>query len=230
MSFPTWPTDAFTDEVTDLTCAVLNVWRRWFTLAIDTSGGGTYVPSQVIQIGGAGIVIAGSTQRVGLTARLVSRYQSLAANSSSANWSLNSTTAVANWENTASGGTLWIELDNLPDGGTLFSVTLRFDAASGHANDPVTDGGTLIMPTVEVFAIDQDGGQTSLGSLSDTTVERASYEAAHDIVVTAINHTIDLTANRYLVEVTGETGADFQADAQVLSLRTDCIVTEYPEW
>lgn len=234
MTFPEHPQDAFVDgnPVTGkLTAAILNVWRRWQTFAIDIENGGVYVPGpQTIQIGGSGITLSGSTQRLGLSSRLITRLQSLAGNTTSANWAIDSITSTADWENTGAGGQLTLELDNLPDGATLDSVTVVFEGASGHANDPVTDGGQLVMPNYELFAVDQDGVATSLDTVTDTVIAQASYEASHEITMSSIGHTIDLTTYRYVIVLVGETGSDFQSGSHLTGLITKSIVTEYPEW
>ncbi len=235
MTFPTYPSTAFVDgnPVTGkLAHGVLNTWRRWQTFAIDIARGGVYVPSTVISIGGSGITLTGSTQRLGLSSRRVTRMQAMAGNNFGAanRWSVDTTTSTASWQNTGPGDKLWLDLDNLPDGGELDEVTLRYEGAAGHASDPPDlDPG---FPRVEVWRIDEDGTQTSLSFAVDLLAreDRTAYEAPHDVSVTGVGETIDLTQYRYAVEVTEEDGTDYLAGAWVHSVRAECIVNEYPEW
>ena len=192
--------------------------------AAQAESGGDVSPTNPIEIKGAGLQLTGT---VALSSRQITRHQDMKGNSASANWSHRPGNV---WRHTASGGTLWLDIEDLPDGAVLDAVSLRWQGESGHSNDPVNAGGTPItMPAIELFAVDEDGTQTSLASTTDTNVDRGDYESAHDITVESLAHTIDRTANRYMLEVTGEGGTGFVANAEALSLRAVCTVTEMPE-
>jgi hypothetical protein len=226
VTFPSAPSAAVVDGSTKLTTRDLNIWRAWFPHMVDRVGGGTYCSSQVVSIGDAGIALAAGN-RVGIQSRRVTRQMSLAGSTESANWAIDSGTFA--WENSATGGTVWFALERLPDGGSLESVTLWWIGGAGHASDPV-NATALTMPALEAFEVDQSGARTSLGSVSDGTVVKADYEVAHAITVAGLATTIDLTTKRYGLELTGELGGEYVANARAHSLSVVCIVNEYAEW
>ncbi len=214
---------AFADDVSTITAAFLNNIRTNFVNALDGGAGGVYAPSSAIEIGGSGLKVGNST-RIAYNARTLTRQQSMAGFSDSGNWTVRPNLV---WRNTATGGVVYIELDDLADNGELQSVTLRWQGASGHAAFP---GGAPTMPAIEVFRIDEDGAATSLGSTTDATGTAGDYENPHDITVGSLTETLDLSLYRYVVEVDGETGANFIANAEALGLSCVVEVSEQPEY
>lgn len=230
MTFPEHPADAYLTG-DKLTAAHLNVWRKWLQYAVD-SDGGKYTPSTPIVIGNSGLSLAGS-DRLGLSTRVVTRHQDMIAMSLSGNWEPLPGTEANSWRNTASGGTLWVTLENLPDGATLSSVVVKFRGASGHP-DPVDGGGSdLVMPRFELFRITSAGAQESMGTAVDTVTAADAYEATnpHSITLSVIsNATIDLATYRYAIEFTAELGTNYVANGNVRAVTTTCIITEQPEF
>lgn len=141
--------------------------------------------------------------------------------SASGNWSLVSN-EYGNWQNTASGGTMIFRL-LLPHGQQLNAVTLRWKGAAGH-------GALPTMPTVTLRRIDANGGDTTLGSQTDTSGNVGAYEATHDITVSGLTHTIDRTLYRYVLTMVGETGGNFVANAKAVAVKATVTCTSLPEF
>jgi len=88
------------------------------------------------------------------------------------------------------------------------------------------------MPTIEVFEVDEDGTAVSLsgGPVVDTAATAAAYEAGHDISALAMAATIDLVTKRYMVEIIGEQGANYIANAVATGVRCSIDCTGYTEY
>lgn len=169
----------------------------------------------------SGITLSG-LHRVTYAARTIIRQRAFNASSTSANWERAATPKGA-WQNTASGGTLDIPLEGLPHGNVLQSVVLRWQGAGGH-------GALPTMPSIELFKVNFDGTQTSLGSQADTAADVTAYEAVHSISLTGLSETIDYGTARYVLTVTGETGANFVANAKTWMVFCSCEVTTQTEY
>ena len=193
--------------------------------AIDGVNGGSYTPAASVYISGV------SALRMGVAALILSgplkydshqvnRLQSYAGNARtvSGNWSLHTNDA---WRNTAVGGVLWVTLDRIPHNATLTEVRTTWKGAAGHAALPV-------MPKFELFRVSESNVRTSVASVSDTTATVPVYESAH-IVYLSMSEVIDLGNNRYVLEITGELGANFVAGAQPLGVFVTLTVTEQAE-
>jgi hypothetical protein len=225
VTLPTWNT-AFVDNVSTVTAAFLNDYvRTQIPKAIDGAGGGAYTPTAVIDIQGtAGIKISctGSAARLQYSSRSITRHFAFNATTTSGNWGL-APTPHGSWRNTAAGGTLNIYLEGLPNGAELSSLVLRWEGAVGH-------GALPVLPSIALYRINDDGTETSIASASDTSASTGAYEVAHDITLSAIGHTIDLTLYRYMLIVTGETGGNFVANAKAMKLKGTCTITDQSEW
>lgn len=225
MSF-TNPYAAKTDATTTITATETNTAGLYISRAIDGTNGGNYTPGTVIGIGGSGLKLL-STLNLQLASRSVVRHQSMVAFTVSGNWALD-TSPLGAWKNTGSGGVLWIMLDRLPHGQVLDTVTVRF---KGQAGAHAADLANIVKPTIRAYYVDSSGAENALAAAtSDPSTTSAGYEAAHDITTGSLAHTVDLTAYRYALKVTGETGAGFTANAQVLTCKVSCTITGYTEY
>lgn len=219
--FTETPATAFADNVDKIPAATANAWKRDIARAIDGTGGsaGTpYAPTTAIEIDGSGLKLHDPLAYQSVS---VTRTFSFHVTTLSGNWS-EYTTPLGSWRNTASGGTANIHLDGLPNGGTLTSITLRWQGAAGH-------GALPTMPSIQLYRINEDGTQTSLGSQADTSASVAAYEAVHVITLTGINHVIDRTQYRYVLQVTGETGGNFVANAIMWACKGAVTITAQPQ-
>ncbi len=90
---------------------------------------------------------------------------------------------------------------DVPVGIKLVSIKARLDGGAftgtSHASNPNT------MPALTLLR-QTDGVDTSVGTQSDTSVNAAAYDVAHDVTLT-VNHTI-LTNTHYFLKLTGESG------------------------
>lgn len=181
--------------------------------------GGTFTGPVVM----SDLTMSGLTN-VKTASRSVPRYQSMVGGTTSANWSLFA--SKLGWRNTAQGGTMTILLDRLPHGNILDSVTVKFIGAAGHGALPSP------MPSIQVGIL--LGGAALSGTIgspaTDPSASVAAYEVVHDITAGSLGHTIDLTAGRYFVEITGEGATNFVAGAEVTNVRVSCTVTSYTEY
>lgn len=134
-------------------------------------------------------------------------------------------------QNTTSAATtkpLTIPLIDLPDYGTLKTVSVKWTGAGGHAAFP---GGAPTMPKIQVFKMDVDGNETSLAAAtSDSSATAGAYEAAHTIVTGTLNVTLDRQNFTYYVKVFGEAGGNFIAGSLVFAPRFTVEVDEMPEF
>lgn len=130
-------------------------------------------------------------------------------------------------------------LTNLPHGGKLSSVTVSWDGAPGHANDPVVGAGPppfdLVTPELEVWLANQLGGVFMLGSQTDTVTTRALYEESHEITALTSDHVIDLEANAYYVRFRGEydpdpPNGDYISGGVLEAIKASCKVSAQPEY
>jgi hypothetical protein len=223
MTLPTWST-VFVDDVSPIPAAFLNGYvRTQIPRALDGVGGGSYSLAAPLVLGGDVLRLADGN-RLNYNSRNIPRKQSMIASTTSGNWSRTITPRGA-WQNTASGGTLDIALDRLAHGQVLQTVTVRWQAASGH-------GALPSLPSIELFRIADDGTSTSLGSQTDTSASVVAYETVHNITLggSGLGHTIDLESWHYVLVVTGETGANFVANAKPIQCSTLITVTSQPEY
>lgn len=228
MTFSRLNATGWTDDVSTFTAAQANGIDINQSRAVDGNAGGAYLPSAAIQIGGSGLqltTVAGAASNIQLASRSIVRHQSMLGSTISGNWSQDTSHL---WRNTAVGGLLWLELDRLAHGQVLQEVHLRWDGTAHGGGWPV------VAPQIDLFRVDQDGVATSVtgAPAADPTVpgDQAGYELPHDISFTAIAHTVDLTLYRYYLEVQGETGGNFAANARALSLRVSIDCTGYTEY
>jgi hypothetical protein len=166
-----------------------------------------------------------STNRVKLASRQKTKRMLGATFCSTSGWAI----GVANvWTNSGTGALLQTQLD-LKDGQVLDTVTVRYIGGAGHAAFP--GGQPQFMPTVKVYKVDDTGASTQLGATAtDSSASVATYEAAHDISVTAIAHTIDTSTNRYYVAIVAENGSNYLTGAVFVSCKAAVTFTAMPEW
>lgn len=215
----TIPQLTFTDGQSTVPASWLNAVNDELPKAPDFSGGGTYAPTAPIIIPGNRFQLSG-TSNIALASRSITRHQTMLGYTESGNWTVR---PYGTWRNTAVGGTVYLSLDDLPAGGTLTAIHLRWAAAGGH-------GGLPTLPSFGAFQVDQDGTTTSLGTGTDPSATVGAYELVHDISLTGLTHTIDRPNTRYWLTVTGETGGFFVANAEAVSLRAVVTATQYYEW
>lgn len=212
----------WTNNVTVVPASFLNDFRTWGPDWLDGAGGGTWAPSAAIIVGGSGMKLDGSLN-LALTSRNITRRQDLVVYEESANWSYQAAENAWN-EDAVTTDTIYMHLTRLLNGGSIQSVTARFDGA-GH-------GGSLpaVMPSIALIEIDEDGTRASKGSQVDTTGTAAAFDTPHDVVLTLTPFTIDLVNNIYVVDVVGESGANSQINLRLLSLKVTIACTSYSEF
>lgn len=99
---------------------------------------------------------------------------------------------------------LRLELTRLPHDSYLKNITVRWDGAAGHAEDPIVSN----MPHFVLLEVDYLGNPSSLGAGFDTTKDRTDYELPHGIPLqSSITHLIDWRY-RYVLLFWGESGED----------------------
>jgi hypothetical protein len=102
---------------------------------------------------------------------------------------------------------------DLPHGGELTGVALVIDPANGHAGA----GAGLTFPTLKFWKVALSSGtRTQIGSTTTDTWNAGLYENAHPIAVTGLTETIDRDLYRYVLEFTGEAGANYVANLSVI--------------
>lgn len=228
MSFSRVKPAGWTDNVDTVTASQLNTLDTNVSNSVDGRGG-TYTLSSTLEFNGTfGVKLAGSgsAARLQYGSRSITRHFAFNATTTSGNWA-RTTTPRGSWHNTATGGTLDIALESLPNGAVLDSLALLWAGAAGHAAFP---GGAPTMPNINLFRINDDGTETSIANVSDTTATAGGYETAHYITLSSIAHTIDRTLYRYVLVVTGETGANFIANAKAMKLKGTCTIADQSEW
>lgn len=188
--------------------------------AIDGSGGGTYTPAAPIIINGASALQLGG--KLKYTLRTVTRLLSHSGSAHTNDATKWAVTVSDVWRNTAEGGFLYVNIDQIAHNAKLVDLRVRWKGAAGHVGMP----GAL--PAFEVRQIDLDGVNVSFGVVSDTSVSVPAYEAAHSIAATT-NFVVDLAAYRYILIAYGETGANFVANAQLLGVLVTMEITEQSE-
>ena len=210
----------------------LNTLDTDHTKAPNFDEGSTHSPAADIEMtGNYGIKLMG-TSRLKLASRTIVRVHSIAPVYKSSSWTLDS---YGMHTNTPSTGEIVLEINNgeLGDGQLLDALLIRYKGGGGHSAFPPGKPGT--MPTITLRRVDRDGTGVVLGENGTTSptvdgsTSNTNYQAAHDILIANIGHTLDLTQYRYLLEVDAESGANYQAGAMVTGLLTSCIVTSYSE-
>lgn len=209
----------FEDFSTLVPASWLTQMTRQIPKAPNFSDGGEYNPAAPIIIDGAQFQASGTTN-IALASRAITRRQSMQGFTNTANWTVR---PFGTWRNTVVAGALFLAIDNLPAGGTLDEIVLRWQGAAGHVGLPT-------LPSFNAYRVGQDGSSTLLGSGSDGSTTEAEYEAAHDIRLAGIAHPIDRSTARYWIDVTGESGGNFVANAEALSLHVVVTTTQYYEW
>ncbi len=157
-----------------------------------------------------------STGRYGYASQSVTRRQ-LGTVVAQTGWAQGSipTTYV---QQTAANNIVELELDRIPDGSTLNTVTITLIGAGGHAGLPT-------LPTLAVYRI-AGNVQTQIGSTTtDGSGDTTAYQTAHNISVSSLSHTVDRAANIYVCRVTGEAGGNFVLGAQIYDLVATFTVT-----
>lgn len=193
------------------------------TKAPNFDDGSAHSPAANIELTGPfGLKLMGA-QQILLASRNVDRHQDMLGYTASANWVHR---PYNSWRNTAVGGVLFLPLNRLLHSGTLSNVYLRWCGAGGHAAFPA---GAPIMPQFELWEIDSDGVAVSKGIATDTSATAGIYEAPHWITL-APACVIDLATKRYSIEVTGELGGNFIANAEALSHYVKVAATSYQEF
>jgi hypothetical protein len=120
-------------------------------------------------------------------------------------------------------------LPNLPDGGILDGVTVLWDGAGGHANDPVNPSPAVLeMPVLELWKRTDLGVPSLVASVTDTTTSRASYESSHPIALTSLGITLGLGSDIYYIRFRGEFGSDFIVGGVLESAKCFCKVSKQP--
>lgn len=211
---------AFEDE---LTSDQVNHMDESIVKAPNYAEGCAFTPTADIELTTRGHKYMGSL-RLQYEARTVVRQQPLIAQSMDSDWEY-----VAEYgylrQAGAGGGVVCIPLTRLIHGAALTNAIVVWDADGVHAADPPD----VTFPILSLEYYNQLGVVTSLGTQTDTTTVRASYEAKHTITKTPAAHTIDLENNVYYVRFTGETGADYRAGGLLWSLRVTMSVSEQSE-
>lgn len=112
-----------------------------------------------------------------------------------------------------------------PHGSTLGSVSVTIKGAAGHVGLP---GG---MPTVQVWYVPlATGVPAPLGSATlDPSATVGAYQAAHSVVATGAAHVVDRDANKYMVVVTNESGANSLTGALYMGARRVQTVSKIDE-
>lgn len=237
MSLPTWA-GTFVDGTTTISADFLNNYVKLYSRGIDGTGGGTYTPTAVIDIGGAagGLRLtetSGTPSRLQLASRRVTRMMSGAGYvvPSGAGWAYDSVAPTAGafkYINTSSGVECLLPVA-VPDGAAIREVKVYYQGGSGHAAFP---GGAPTMPIVNLLHYDiTTGTLTSLGTQSDTTATAGAYESAtpHAITLTGLNHTVRRDVRRYFIEFTAEAGGNFQSGGTIHGVSVGYDMTYYDE-
>lgn len=139
-------------------------------------------------------------------------------------WFLNPGSAWTQTDVTvAIGASIYQELD-LPDGCVLQNVFVRLkgETAVPHSALPAQ------LPQARVFKVNAvTGVSTALSALTtDPAATQPIYDGAHEIPIFSIGATVDRTSFRYLVKITGESGANAQAGLQLLATLVQFQVTK----
>lgn len=114
---------------------------------------------------------------------------------------------------TAAALPLYVEL-RLPHGAELTAVALYLDPSGGHAGA----GAGLTFPTLKFYRVAQaTGTRTQIGSTTTDTWNAGGYESPHALSVAA-THTVDRDLYRYVLEFTGEAGANYLASLSVYAV------------
>ncbi len=222
MTFSRVKPGGYTDDIDLLPAAELDQLDINTSQAVDGTAGGSFSPSSALQFGGSGIELLGSSN-IALASRVINRRQSMAAFTSAPTvWEV---TNPLIWQNLIDSSViLQMPLDRLGHGQVLDSITVRYNPNGGHGALPA------ILPSFTAFRVDNNGTQTSLGSITDPSGDVPTYEAIHDIALTSIAHTVDLTLNNYIITFVAEQGANYVAAAQLTSILVSMTVTGYTEY
>lgn len=190
--------------------------------AVNGDDGGTWNPSAVVEVGGSGLRLAGTSNLL-LVARDIIRYQPLVAArpelQGSTIWRLDTSASPISWLQTAtSNDKLVFALPRLLHNGTLKEVHLRW---KGGGALPAADADK---PTIRLGRVTQDGTLTTLGTTIDNS---ASYTVHHDISILSLAAVLDLTTSWYFLSLEGD-GVNTSGVSASLRVKIGC--SSYAEY
>ena len=203
----------------------------------DFFNGDTVAPSATVNVGGQSITMSGTTRlkyasrdlprALAATPSLVTGstiWRTMTSGENIANTYFSPET-VTNLSN-ASNEKAWWVLGGLPDGQKLATLSVQTKAGSGHVGLPTMPSWSL--KYVDASAI--SATPTTVVTATDTSASTGAFEAQHLITASAIGHTIVNSTRMYFIEITHETGANYQAGGQFFGALVTVTVTDQPEF
>lgn len=134
-------------------------------------------------------------------------------------WFLSDSPTIHWWENSDTSAARRLQFDlPLKQGDEVTSIICEVNVQTFHVSLPATK------PVVTLFRVDSGGNRHNLASRADPSITLGAYETLHSFTIDATH--VDsgsmpqtLNADRYYIEITGETGANAVNDAlQLISL------------
>lgn len=207
----------------------VNLIRVGINQSIDGVGGGTYSPSAKIIISGTnGLSIegTGSGARLRYSPRTISRVMPDSAFRVSTNWAFDFDPAFYYWSTSTGATVINCDLQGIPNGSTLDSITVRYQGVTG-GTVPAT------APYIRAYKIEIATGTSTaiFAQVDDPTVavSNAAYTAIHDIPKTSIAEVINRREYRYTLRIVSGTGGGFTSD-RLFGVTVDCTLTDQTEW
>lgn len=111
----------------------------------------------------------------------------------------------------------------VPHGVTLTAVSVRVAPANHTGLPAVKPRMYLRRPNTS------SGAVVELGDVTDPSADITAYNAAHEITLSGLSEAIDRTANRYVVNLVGESGTDSMANMLVIRASYTYTTTFYDE-
>ena len=187
---------------------------------IDGVGGGTYTPSATIGIDD--LTVTG-TERLKYGTRSITKTLPLASFSVGAFAWQGAGASDLFYAQTVNGSTLMYFPLPLPCTGTLTSVYMAVQGASGH-------GALPSLPEVFVYRrLAASSTTTETYQQVDTSANVANYEVTHAITVSGIDEPLTGGA-QWFAAIRGETGGNYVAGLKVTGLVATVEFTTQPEW
>lgn len=189
--------------------------------AVDGNGGGTWTPSASIILNGSSALQLGG--KLKYTSRSVTRYQPLVMSALATNWAWAEAANGTVWKNATTNKTCVHELPYLAHNARIDSIDISYQGGPGHMGQPT-------LPTFRLFRVNASNTYAPLTvAFSTTWVNVATYEAAHTASISSINHTVDLTAWRYVILINAEAGGFGLANGLYLNASVTMTLTEQAE-